>query len=80
LAWLLKSLAGVLGHLCSDPEDFLKGGADDEEVREIERLIAARTAARKARNWAEADRIRDTLAARGIVLEDTPSGTIWKRQ
>ncbi|RMH48580.1 MAG: cysteine--tRNA ligase [Gammaproteobacteria bacterium] len=80
LAWLLKSLAGVLGHLQADPEDFLKGGTDDEEVREIERLIAARTAARKARNWAEADRIRDTLAARGIVLEDTPSGTIWKRQ
>ena len=46
---------------------------------EIEALIEARTAARKAKNWAEADRIRDELKARNIVLEDTPQGVKWHR-
>ncbi|MBQ8752746.1 MAG: cysteine--tRNA ligase, partial [Clostridia bacterium] len=52
-----------------------KENLDDE----IEALIAARTAARKAKNWAEADRIRDELKARNIVLEDTPQGVKWHR-
>ena len=46
---------------------------------EVEQLIAARQAARKERNWAEADRIRDELKAMGIVLEDTPQGVKWKK-
>ena len=46
----------------------------------IEQLIDARNAARKSRNFAEADRIRDALLERGIVLEDGPQGTIWRRQ
>jgi cysteinyl-tRNA synthetase len=50
-------------------------GADTE----IDGLVAARDAARAAKNFAEADRIRDELAGRGIVLEDTPNGTIWRR-
>src|SRR4051812_4963030 len=47
---------------------------------EIESLIEARNAARKARNFAESDRLRDELVSRGIVLEDTPGGTRWRRK
>jgi cysteinyl-tRNA synthetase len=47
---------------------------------EIEQLIAARNAARKSRNFAESDRIRDELLGRGILLEDTPGGTRWRRK
>jgi cysteinyl-tRNA synthetase len=47
---------------------------------EIEALIEARNAARKARNFAESDRLRDELVSRGILLEDTPQGTRWRKQ
>ncbi len=68
---------GLLGLLQQDPEAWLKG--DAREAGEIETLIVQRNAARKARNFAEADRIRTTLAIRGIVLEDGPGGTTWRR-
>ena len=50
-----------------------------ESDPEIDALVTARTEARKAKNWAEADRIRDELKARGIVIEDTKEGVKWKR-
>ena len=52
---------------------------EDDEAAEIEALIEARATARKEKNWAEADRIRDELKARNIILEDTPQGVKWHR-
>ena len=68
---LFDELTGVLGLVYNRMTENL----DDE----IEKLIEARTQARKDRNWAEADRIRDELKSQGIVLEDTPQGEKWHR-
>jgi cysteinyl-tRNA synthetase len=78
----LRYLGSIIGLLQRDAEAFLRsgpaaGGLSDDE---IESAIAARLAARKSKNWAEADRIRDELKSQGIVLEDGPSGTTWRRE
>jgi cysteinyl-tRNA synthetase len=84
LAGVLKELGGVLGLLQADPEDFLKGAAfsaaDELSEAEIETLIQQRLHARKNKNWAEADRIRNELKEKGIVLEDGAGGTTWRRE
>ncbi|MDI1261488.1 cysteine--tRNA ligase [Aquabacterium sp.] len=78
-ASLLKALAGVLGLLQQSPQAYMQGGGESGglEASAIEALIEARTAAKKARNFAESDRIRDELAQQGIVLKDSPQGTTW---
>ncbi|HEY8355435.1 MAG TPA: cysteine--tRNA ligase [Methylophilaceae bacterium] len=75
---LLKALANLLGLLTAEPEVFLRGGIAEDEA-EIQALIEQRAAAKRARDFAEADRIRQELAGRGILLEDTPQGTTWRR-
>ncbi|WP_039056147.1 cysteine--tRNA ligase [Enterobacter sp. Bisph1] len=78
----LRELAGVLGLLEQDADQFLQSGAqaDDSEVAEIEQLIQQRLDARKAKDWAAADAARDRLNEMGIVLEDGPQGTTWRRK
>jgi cysteinyl-tRNA synthetase len=77
----LRALGGILGLLQADPEAYLRGegGTAGLEDGEIESLIAERLAARKAKDWARADRIRDDLAAASVILEDGPGGTTWRR-
>ena len=70
-AKLFDEITGVLGILYNRKKESL----DDE----VEAMIAARQQARKEKNWAEADRIRDELKSMGIVLEDTPQGVKWKK-
>ncbi|EMC4306015.1 cysteine--tRNA ligase [Cronobacter sakazakii] len=82
LAAHLRKLAAVLGLLEQEPEQFLQSGAqaNDDEVAEIEALIVKRLEARKAKDWAAADAARDRLNEMGIILEDGPQGTTWRRK
>ena len=78
----LKGLANILGLLNRDPESFFQAGAlalDGELTNQIESLITARAEAKKAKNFVEADKIRQDLLAQGVILEDGPQGTTWRR-
>ena len=81
LAATLRRLGGVLGFLQADPVEFLQSGSPDGQLpaAEIEALIAKRLAARKAKDFKESDRIRAELAGKGVLLEDGPQGTTWRR-
>ena len=95
LAATLRRLGGILGLLQGDPKTYLQGpkiierklrdsiSVDDNvsalSNEAIEDLIAARIAARKAKNFTESDRIRDELKAKGVILEDAKGGTTWRR-
>ncbi|MBK9219020.1 MAG: Cysteine--tRNA ligase [Pseudomonadota bacterium] len=79
LSGLLRALGGCLGLLQADPAAFVQGAAQGDDAADIDALVAARNAAKKARDFAEADRLRDALKARGVALEDGPQGTTWRR-
>jgi cysteinyl-tRNA synthetase len=86
LAGRLRALGGILGLLERDPDQFLKsqaagsGSESGSDDAEIEALVAARNAARRNKNWAESDRIRDNLKARGVILEDKQGVSTWRRE
>jgi len=90
LAAELRHLGGLLGLLGHGPAEWLATGSELAgsagaaaaaiDSATIDRQVAARIEARRLRNWAESDRIRDELAAQGILLEDGPAGTTWRRK
>lgn len=77
LAGIMAYLGGVMGLLQQDPEHYFQG--KDLDVAAIEQLIADRKQARADKDWAAADVARDALTAMGIVLEDGPQGTTWRK-
>jgi len=72
----VRASAQLMGLLAESLDQWFRGEGDEG----VEALIAARTAAKARRDFAEADRIRDELKAEGVMLEDGPSGTTWRRQ
>jgi cysteinyl-tRNA synthetase len=80
LAAILKTLGNVLGLLGDDADDYLQSGvAESGDNERIEVLVEQRLQARRDKNWAEADRIRDELQAMGVELEDKGGSTNWRR-
>jgi cysteinyl-tRNA synthetase len=75
---VLVRSAGLLGFLQADPDDWFKGAADEDLKAKVETLLAERIEARKAKDWATADRIRDELNALNVVVMDGPEGATWR--
>ncbi len=78
----LKAAGGLMGFLQTDPEVWFRGEAvasDGPSAEEIEALLVERAAARVAKDFATSDRIRDDLAAQGVLIEDGPDGATWRR-
>jgi len=76
----LKALGGILGLLQRDPVSFLQGSAQESLApATVEDLIQQRKKARQEKNYAASDRIRKELEAAGVILEDGPGGTSWRR-
>ena len=77
----LLKVAGVLAILQSEPEEFLSSVSGDSDIdpEEVERLIRERTDARANKDWARADTVRNTLQEMGVIIEDAPQGTKWRR-
>ena len=73
----MRALGGVLGLLQEDPRSYLQSGAG-ADAAQIQSRIDARTVAKKARDFALADSIRNELLAQGVVLKDSPTGTTWE--
>ena len=80
IAARLRASGELLGLLSADPDAWCRGGEEgDDDDAEIDALLAARQAARERRDFAEADRIREELTNRGILIEDGPTGARWRR-
>jgi cysteinyl-tRNA synthetase len=78
----LKAAGRLMGFFASAPADWFKwtpAGGGDFSADEIEKMLAERAAARKAKDFATSDRIRDDLAANGVIIEDGPNGATWRR-
>ncbi|BBF79700.1 cysteine--tRNA ligase [Asticcacaulis excentricus] len=75
---LMVNAGALLGILQTDPEEWFKGGADDDLSAKVEALLEARKTARAEKNWAEADRIRNELTALNVEVMDGPAGATWK--
>jgi cysteinyl-tRNA synthetase len=75
---LLRDAGGLMGFLAVDPQAWFQGGADDDLKSKVEALLEARQAARAAKDWPEADRIRAELTALNVEVMDGPSGATWR--
>ncbi|HEY8004488.1 MAG TPA: cysteine--tRNA ligase [Phenylobacterium sp.] len=74
----LMALAGVMGFLQAEPQAWFQGGADEDLKGRIDKLVGARDAARVAKDWGEADRLRAELAALNVEVMDGPAGATWR--
>ena len=79
IASTLKKCGEILGILQMDPDSFLRGNVNDELTQQIEQYIADRLLAKKNKNYAEADRIRQVLQEMNVIIEDSASGTTWRK-